>query len=151
MRTQLRMLKEGPQVNIHPDRLKAIFKKVSNWKTPNLDGVHGFSLRNSPSYTINLLRKSINTYRKLRYPNERPLKSKKKALSEEPPQTNHNAPTDDVENTDGTNFGDQLLINKRQNLPRGADRMLQENQRLRGNTIYKSTHCQRKLKKDWKI
>ena len=36
------MLEEGPQVNIHPDGLKATFKKISNWKTPGLDGIHRF-------------------------------------------------------------------------------------------------------------
>ena len=36
------MLKEGPQVNIHPDRLKATLKKLRNWKIHGLHGIHGF-------------------------------------------------------------------------------------------------------------
>ena len=36
------MLEEGPQVNIHPDGPKATLKKIANWKTPGLDGMHGF-------------------------------------------------------------------------------------------------------------
>ena len=52
-------------------------------------------------------------------------------------------PTDDVENTNGTNQGDLILIDKPQNLTRGTERMLQENQRHRGTTIYVSTHPQR--------
>ena len=42
METELRMLKEDPQVNIDPDGLKAALKKISNLKTPGLDGIHGF-------------------------------------------------------------------------------------------------------------
>ena len=43
METELQMLEEVPQVNIHPDRLKAAIKKIANWKKkPVLDGIHGF-------------------------------------------------------------------------------------------------------------
>ena len=42
METDLQMLEEGPQVNIHPDALKATLKKVANWKTPGLDSIRGF-------------------------------------------------------------------------------------------------------------
>ena len=42
MKTELRMLEEYPQVNIQPDGLKATLKKIANWKTPRLDGIHGF-------------------------------------------------------------------------------------------------------------
>ena len=44
METELRMLEEGLQVNIHPDALKVTLKKYSNWKTPGLDDIHGFRL-----------------------------------------------------------------------------------------------------------
>ena len=54
-----------------------------------------------------------------------------------PPQKNHPTqlwdhivPTDDVQNTNGTNYeGDLLLIDKSQTLPQRTERMLQENQR----------------------
>ena len=36
------MLEEGPHMNEHPDTLKATFKKISNWKTPGVDDIHGF-------------------------------------------------------------------------------------------------------------
>ena len=42
METELRMFEGGPQVNIRTDRLKATFKKIANWKSPDLDGMHGF-------------------------------------------------------------------------------------------------------------
>ena len=70
METELRMLEESPQVNIHPDGLKATLTKITNWKTPDLDGIHRFLFENSTTYTTDLLRKLINAYRKLRYPNE---------------------------------------------------------------------------------
>ena len=64
---------EGPQVNIHPDGLKATLKNIKREK-PGLDGIH-------------LLPKSINAYRKLstgmddqREDNSNPKR---------PPQNNH--------------------------------------------------------------
>ena len=42
MGTELRMLEEGPQGNIHSDGFKVTLKKISNWKTPGLDDIHGF-------------------------------------------------------------------------------------------------------------
>ena len=37
MESELRMLEEGLQVNIHSDGLKATLKKIANWKTTGLD------------------------------------------------------------------------------------------------------------------
>ena len=34
-------LEEGQKVEIHSDFLKATLKKISNWKTPGYDGIHG--------------------------------------------------------------------------------------------------------------
>ena len=42
METELRMLEEVPQVNIHFDRLKAMLETIENWKTPGLDSIHRF-------------------------------------------------------------------------------------------------------------
>ena len=39
---ELEQLKEGPKTEIHTDFLKTTLKKVSNWKTPGHDGIHGF-------------------------------------------------------------------------------------------------------------
>ncbi len=33
---------EGPEANIHLDLIRVILKKISNWKTPDHDRVHGF-------------------------------------------------------------------------------------------------------------
>ena len=52
-----------------PQRAQGNTKKISNWKTPGLDGTHGFGLKNSPPYTTDLILKWINASRKLRYPN----------------------------------------------------------------------------------
>ena len=35
-------LEEGPKAEIHSDLLKTTLKKISNWKTPGHDGIHGF-------------------------------------------------------------------------------------------------------------
>ena len=52
MKTELRMLEEGLQVNIHPDTLKVTLKKISNWKTPLAKMAYtDFGLKNSPPYT----------------------------------------------------------------------------------------------------
>ena len=40
--SELEELKEGPKAEIHTDLLKTTLKKVSNWKTPGHDGIHGF-------------------------------------------------------------------------------------------------------------
>ena len=36
------MFEENSQVNIHPSVLMATLKKISNWKTPDLDDIHKF-------------------------------------------------------------------------------------------------------------
>ena len=42
METEKRMFEERVQVNMHLDGLRAIFKKMANWKTHDLDDIHGF-------------------------------------------------------------------------------------------------------------
>ena len=39
---ELEQLKEGPKAEIHTDLLRTTLEKVSNWKTPGHDGIHGF-------------------------------------------------------------------------------------------------------------
>ena len=39
MEIDLRMLEEGPQVNIHPDKPNATLKHITNGKTPGLGGI----------------------------------------------------------------------------------------------------------------
>ena len=38
---ELEGLEAGPKAEIHTDLLKMTFKKISNWKTPGHDGIHG--------------------------------------------------------------------------------------------------------------
>ena len=35
-------LEEGPKIEIHIDLLKTTLKRISKWKTPAHDGIHGF-------------------------------------------------------------------------------------------------------------
>ena len=42
MARELEELEESPKAEIHTDLLKMTLKKVSNWKTPGHDGIHGF-------------------------------------------------------------------------------------------------------------
>ena len=39
---ELEGLEEGSKAEIHIELLKKILKKISNWKTPGHDGIHGF-------------------------------------------------------------------------------------------------------------
>ena len=39
---ELEKLEESPKAEIHTDLLKTTLRKVSNWKTPGHDGIHGF-------------------------------------------------------------------------------------------------------------
>ena len=60
MDTELRMLEDGPQMNIHPDGLKATLKKIANWKIPGQNGIHEFWFKKSPPNTTDLQLKWIN-------------------------------------------------------------------------------------------
>ena len=40
-----RTFEEGPKSEIHTELLKTTLKKVSNWKTPGHDGIHGFCFK----------------------------------------------------------------------------------------------------------
>ena len=42
MTRKIEGLEEGPKAEIHTDLLKTTLKKISNWKTPGHDGIHGF-------------------------------------------------------------------------------------------------------------
>ncbi len=49
MTRELEGLKDSPKAEIHTDLLKTTLKKVSNWKTPGHDGIHGFWFNKSTS------------------------------------------------------------------------------------------------------
>ena len=42
MTRELEGLGEGPKAEIHSHFLKTTLKNISNWKTPDHDGNHGF-------------------------------------------------------------------------------------------------------------
>ena len=42
MTRELEGVEEGPKAEIHIELLKKTLKKISNWKTPGHDGIHGF-------------------------------------------------------------------------------------------------------------
>ena len=42
MTKELEGLEEGPKAEIHINLLKTTLKNLSNWKTPDHDGIHGF-------------------------------------------------------------------------------------------------------------
>ena len=42
---ELEGLEEGPKMEIHIDLLKTTLKRISNWKAPGHDGIHGFSFK----------------------------------------------------------------------------------------------------------
>ena len=47
MTRELKGLDEGPKAEIHIELLKRTLKKISNWKTPGHDGIHGFCFKTS--------------------------------------------------------------------------------------------------------
>ena len=69
MKKESRMPEEGPQVNIHPEGLKATLKEYQTGKPLAQMAYTDFGFKNSPPYTTDLLPKLIDPYRKLRYPN----------------------------------------------------------------------------------
>ena len=42
IKRELEELEEGPKMEIHIDLLKTTLKRISNWKEPGHDGIHGF-------------------------------------------------------------------------------------------------------------
>ena len=42
MEKEVQKVEESPKVNIHIDSLRATLKKMPNWKTSGLNGIHGF-------------------------------------------------------------------------------------------------------------
>ena len=45
MTKELEGLEEDPKAEIHIDLLNATLRKISNWKTPGYDGIHGFCFK----------------------------------------------------------------------------------------------------------
>ena len=135
METELQMLEKSPQVNIHLDTLKVQLKRISNWKTPSQNGIRRFWLKKFTSIHDRLATEMHIKNWDTRMDNQREDNSNSKRPLK---VTVHNVPTDDVKNTNGTNYREDLqLIDRPQNLPQGTERMLQENRRHRWTTIYR--------------
>ena len=47
-------LEEGPKMEIHVDLLKITLKRISNWKAPGHDGIHGFWFKKFTSIHVRL-------------------------------------------------------------------------------------------------
>ena len=58
MTRELEGLKEAPKAEIHTDLFKMTLKKISNWKTPGHDGIHGFWFKKITSIHDRLIRYS---------------------------------------------------------------------------------------------
>ena len=99
------MLREGPQVNTRPDGLKATLKKIANWKTPGLDGIHGFWFKRFTSIHNRLVTEMNKCIQKTEVP-ELMTKGKTTLIQKDPLKRTaptYNVPIDDMENTNGSN------------------------------------------------
>ena len=139
MTKELEGLGECPKAEIHIDLLRTTLKKISNRKTPDFDGIHGFWFK-----------KWTDAYQKHTYLNgwqkERPDWSKKTLKRNRPKQLHtHNVPTYDVENINCTNKRrDLLLANKLRIVLWGTEKMPQMIQRHSRDTLNWLAHPQRK-------
>ena len=62
-------LKEGPEVNIHLDSLRATLYKIPNWKKPGYDDIYWFWFKKLPPSTTNWICNRINAFKKEAYLN----------------------------------------------------------------------------------
>ena len=103
---------EVPKAKIHLDSPRATLKKVPNWKMSGYDCIHGYWSKTFTS-TTDWQSKWIHAYKKQTYHFD-PKRLLKKELP--PPHQQqlqaHNVPTDDVENSNSTNQGGDLLISE---------------------------------------
>ena len=98
---------------IHVDSHRVTLKNVPNGKTPGHDGIRGYWFK---KFTFTHDRLVIEMNRRLEVTDisEWMTKGKTNSIAKDPPlkkepQT-HNVSTDDVENTNGTNQGGDLLF-----------------------------------------
>ena len=73
METELRMLERVRQGNLHADKVQATHKKLANWKTPGVDGIHGFWLKKLTSIHNRLATEINKCIQKTDIPKGRPL------------------------------------------------------------------------------
>ena len=121
-------------------------KKISNWKTPGNDGIHGFWFKKFTSIYDRLALKMNRCLQDAQVPDWM-TKGKTTLIQKDPSKglpkqlKTHNLFTDDVENINSTNKGrDILLANKPWFVPWWTKRMPQRIQRHSRITRHRSTH-----------
>ena len=110
--TELEQLEEGLKAEIHTDLLKTTLKKVSNWKRPGHDGIHGFWFKKFTSIHDRLaleMTKYLQTAHVPEWMTKRRTTKGPKQRKRPKQLRTHNLPTNDVENINSTN--------KRRDLP----------------------------------
>ena len=146
MTRELEGLEEGLKAEIHTDLLKMTLKKISNWKTPGHDRIHGFWLKNFASIHDRLALEMNKCLQTAHVP-EWIAKEKTTLIQKDPNKgtapkklQTHNLPTNHVENINSINKGrDLLLANKPRFVPRRKERKLQRIQR-QGRILYIDQH-----------
>ena len=138
---ELEGLEEAPKTEINIDLHKTTLKRISNWKAPGHDGIHGFWFKKFAYIhgRLTLERRSSTWMDDKRKDYINPNGPKQRNWSKQL-QTD-NLPTNDVENTNSTNKGkDLILANKPRIVPWRTERMPQRIQRHSGITLHRSTH-----------
>ena len=137
---ELEQLEEGPKA-------ETTLTKVSNWKTPGHDGIHGFWFKKFTSIHDRLALEMNKCLQRAHVPEwmtkERTTLIKKGHKQRNRPKQlqTHNLPTNDVENINSTNKGRDLLLSKKPRIvPWRTERMLQRIQRHSRITLDRSTH-----------
>ena len=108
MTREVEGLEEGPKMTL---------KKISNWKTPGHDGIHGFWFKKFTAIHDRLaleMNKCLQTVHVPKWMTKRKTTLIRKEQRNRPKQLQtYNMPTNDVENINSTNKGrDLLLANK---------------------------------------
>ena len=80
---ELKELEEDPKVEIHTDLPQTTLKKVSNWKTPGHDGIHGFWFKKF-TYIHDRLALEMNKCQQSAHVSEWMTKGRTKLIQKEP-------------------------------------------------------------------
>ena len=82
MTKELKRFEEGPKAEIHIDLLKTT-QKISNWKTPGHDGLHGFWFKKFTSILDRLALEMKEHTHSNGWPKKRPHWSKRTQAKEQ--------------------------------------------------------------------
>ena len=116
IKRELDGLEEAPKMEIHVDLLRTTLKRISNWKAPGHDGIHGFWFKKFTSIHGRLAQEMNRCLQDTQVPEwmtkgKTILIQKDRSKRTAPKQLQtHNLPTNDVENTNSTNKGKDLLF-----------------------------------------